>query len=187
MSIDEERQRYIERTLSQAVHEFFEGYGLDCTITRHHSERPPGYELGSMVGFEGAALSGGLALVAPDSLVEQMLPVPRAPERAVFQLRDWGGEMANQLLGRLKNKLSGSANDFSIGTPVCMRGVNMHLSLLPGAYGASLRFSIASAKAGVRVYLDCTVCEVPVPSSKGSRELENETADVVPEGGLLFF
>ncbi len=44
------------------------------------------------------------------------------------------------------------------------------------------------AKAGVRVYLDCTVCEVPVPSSKGPISTgESASADALPEGGLLFF
>lgn len=186
MSIDEERQRYLMKTLSQAVHEFFDGYGLDCTVTERHIDEVPRAELGSVVGFEGAALAGGLALVAPDSLVEQMLPVPRATERSVFQLRDWGGEMANQLLGRLKNKLSGAGgrgNDFAIGTPTCMRGVSMRFSLLPDAYGASLRFSIASAKAGVRVYLDCTVCEVPVPLSG----VGGPASGTVSEGELVLF
>ncbi len=196
--MDGDQQSYFRGSLSQSVIEFFHDYGVDCASLTEHmpllsaetsglpigcadksaGDDSAGCEMGSVVGFKGHNLRGGLAFVAPASLVAKMLPVPEDKERVELQLRDWSGEIANQLVGRLKNKLASRAFDFDVGTAVCFRGMAIRLSFLPNVEALSLSFSIPSA--GVRVYLDCSFV-------KGASEEEDHTIRIVPEGDVVIF
>jgi len=179
--MDTDQQDYFRGSLSQSVVEFFRDYGVDCTseeLTAAPARESDGSEMGSVVGFKGTNLRGGLAFVAPAALVAKMLPVPKAEEgRAELQLRDWTGEIANQLAGRFKNKLSARAFDFDVGTAVCFRGMSIRLSFMPNADGVSLSYSIDSA--GIRVYLDCSFVADGSPEENGMR--------IVPEGDVVIF
>lgn len=179
--MDTEHQDYFRGSLSQSVVEFFRDYGVDCTaddFVAAPARGADGSEMGSVVGFKGTNLRGGLAFVAPTSLVARMLPVPKAEEsRAEIQLRDWTGEIANQLAGRFKNKLSARAYDFDVGTAVCFRGMSIRLSFMPNNDGVSLSYSIDSA--GIRVYLDCSFVADGAPEDFGMR--------IVPEGDVVIF
>jgi CheY-specific phosphatase CheX len=155
--MDYERQSYFKGRLSQAVVEFFDHYGVDCASVEPGTPRdadPAQGEVGSIVGFKGANVRGGLAFVAPAGLIQRMLPVPSVAGRADLQLRDWSAEIANQLIGRFKNKLSAPGWDFDVGTAVCFRCTSLELEFLPNSDGISLSFATASA--AVRVYLDCS-------------------------------
>jgi CheY-specific phosphatase CheX len=147
----------VTATLERSVIEFFQAYGESCERCADDTSETHGPELGSIVGFRGAGLRGGLAFVAPAHLVARMLPVPKQPARAEIQLRDWSAEIANQLVGRLKNKLANHAIDFDVGTPVCFRGSSIRLSFLPEADGLTLDF--AAGDEAVRVYLDCATTQ----------------------------
>jgi CheY-specific phosphatase CheX len=191
--MDADQQNHFRGSLSQSVLEFFRDYGVDFASVVENPvtfpaadaemEPPPTSarqcEMGSIVGFKGQNLRGGLAFVAPAELVARMLPVPKVAERADLQLRDWSAEIANQLAGRFKNKLSArAAFDFDVGTAVCFRGMSIRLSFMPSTDGVSLSFTIESA--GVRVYLDCSfVCEGAAASDDVMR--------IIPEGDVVLF
>jgi hypothetical protein len=196
--MDREHEAYFWGTLSESVHEFFRDYGLDSTsIEARLASLPPGgfasippgraaslppgrsaseCEMGSIVGLRGANLCGGLAFVAPAALVARMLPVPHDTGRAELQLRDWSGELANPLVGRLKNKLAARALDFDVGMVACFRGAGINVSFLPSKESISVTVSIASAR--VRVYLDCTFLSPGSPPDAASRPPVRE-GDVV--------
>lgn len=152
--MDSMEREVVVSTLESSVVEFFRAYGITCDKTESCAAAP-GAEMGSIVGFRGKGLRGGLAFVAPTELVARLLPVPKRPARGELQLRDWSAEIANQLVGRLKNKLSAHSIDFEIGTPVCFRGSSIRLSFLPEADGVTLDFNAGSDP--VRVYLDCAL------------------------------
>ena len=176
-----DRQRYIEESLQEAVREFFGDYAIARGAPSGASARPaPPVEaqLGSLVGFRGRSVRGGLAFVAPVALVAKLLPVPRAASREELQLRDWSAEIANQLVGRLKNKLSTRAFDFDVGTALCFEGTSMCVTFPRGNSETSL--SVSTTWAGASVYLDCAfVDEADVPNGPSLR--------VVPEGDVLLF
>lgn len=114
----------IRSSLEAVVREFFRDYGLEVAPESSVSLAPesaPTSEITSVVGFKSEQLRGGLALVAPLSLVVATLPVVPSPTRLESQLLDWSGEMTNQLLGRLKNKLAALSIDFDIGSPASFR------------------------------------------------------------------
>lgn len=171
-------RHFVENELESSVRELFAAYGVACS--REDTLEPVGgLEMGSIVGFTGAGVRGGLAFVAPAALVAKLLPVPRQDANAELQLRDWSAEIANQLVGRLKNKLSAHAIDFDVGTPVCFRGSSIRLSFLPECDGVTLAFRTGDAP--VRVYLDCALLEPPQPVARAA------PLRIVPEGEVLLF
>lgn len=168
----------VTSTLESSVIEFFMAYGaVCCKVDR--TEEGPGPEMGSIVGFRGRGLRGGLAFVASPDFVARLLPVPKRAARAELQLRDWSSEIANQIVGRLKNKLSAHAIDFEIGTPVCFRGSSIRLSFLPEADGLTLDFRVGDDP--VRVYLDCAVA--PIENADGPAPPPR----IVTEGDVVLF
>jgi chemotaxis protein CheX len=76
------------------------------------------------IGLSGpGALRGSLVLIAAPEFFGSVYP----PEIATRQLSnekvaDWASELANQLLGRIKNRLSSRGLDFSLSIPTVVRG-----------------------------------------------------------------
>jgi CheY-specific phosphatase CheX len=176
-----ERSNDLREILSSAVVDFFRGYGVECAAFEDVSNRRsigPDLAIGSIVGLSGADLRGGLAFVAPAALVAELLPVPRADERAERQLRDWSAEIGNQLAGRFKNKLSGHAVEFDIGSAVCFRGLSIRLTFRPDAEALALAFRVGAST--IHVYLDCSFRE-DVSARPDSM------VGIVPEGDVVIF
>ncbi len=177
--MDQAVHTFVRDVLEASVTELFDSYGLTCDLTQVvDEESSPSVELGSIVGFRGRGVRGGLAFVAALGLIERMLPVPRDLTRADLQLRDWSAEMANQLVGRMKNKLSTKTFDFDVGTPVCFTGKSIKLVFLPDADGLSLAFMAEGTP--VRIHLDCTLSSDLVSG-------EALALRIVPEGDVLLF
>jgi CheY-specific phosphatase CheX len=170
---------FVRDVMEASVRELFDSYGLACSLSAEHGESPTeSVELGSIVGFRGKGIRGGLAFVAPLDLIAKLLPVPRDVTRADLQLRDWSAEIANQLVGRIKNKLSSRTLDFDVGTPVCFTGKSIRLVFLPDADGLSL--AVTAADSTVRIHLDCTLSSDIVGG-------ELDPLRIVPEGEVLLF
>ena len=76
-----------------------------------------------MISLRGRSVRGGPRVRrAGRQLVAKLHPVLdllRAPDG---HIRDRRLEMANQILGRLKNKLAPYGVEFDVGTPVCFSG-----------------------------------------------------------------
>ena len=150
------RPSMLRGIFSDVVQEFFFSYGLDCA-PRADGELEASEadtELGSMIAIRGGDRHGSLAFVASMGLVASMLPVSTQAELLEMQQRDWCLEMANQLLGRLKNKLAAYELAFDIGSPVCFSGKCIRLVFQPGA-GVALSFTVASQH--FRGYLDWSI------------------------------
>jgi hypothetical protein len=77
--------------------------------------RSPELTLVSVIGFAGRDISGTLVLGATQEPLERSKP-PAASER------DWIAELANQLLGRIKNKVLRSGIDFYAMPPAVVSG-----------------------------------------------------------------
>ncbi|WP_437735109.1 chemotaxis protein CheX [Sorangium sp. So ce1335] len=65
----------------------------------------PGNAVVSFIGFTGDHLRGSLTLVAPVSLITRSHPLRDRRELDEDMVCDWASELANQLLGRVKNRL----------------------------------------------------------------------------------
>lgn len=80
-------------------------------------------EFAATIGFTGQGLKGALVIMAGRATLRSSLPGDlRSREATDELLADWGGELANQLLGRLKNRLWASGVEIALGTPVGFAG-----------------------------------------------------------------
>lgn len=70
----------------------------------------------AVIGFSSRSFNGSLLLALPRGLVEHTLPAAGA------SLSDWCGELANQLLGRLKNRLVEYEVSINMTLPVVISG-----------------------------------------------------------------
>ena len=147
--------RLVREHLTSAVTEFFASCGAICApTTDDEPSAGDATELGAIIGFRGKTTRGGLAFVAPADLIVSLLPVPTDALRPDIQLRDWAAEIANQLVGRFKNKLGAAAGRFDVGSAVCFTGTSIRLVFLPNTEGLSVTFRVAGRT--VRLHLDCT-------------------------------
>jgi len=99
--------------------DLFEAYGIalrDCETC----ELTDDATIMAAVGFAGEEMRGALAISLATSAVKASNVITASP--TADQDRDWTGELANQLLGRLKNRLVRFGAQVSMGTPLVFAG-----------------------------------------------------------------
>lgn len=115
--------------LVASAEELFDSY--KCTISRREitGASVPGQEvnLGAACGFTGEFVRGMLAIAIDDQLASVINPVANGAKDANY---DWIGELANQLLGRLKNKLLSWNVEVALSTPVVVHGAQLSIASL---------------------------------------------------------
>ena len=95
----------------------FDSYGVKLDLDGSPAETIlRSVKLISTIGFSSEALGGSLLLAVTDDLLQKTLPAPDA------SLADWCGELANQLLGRLKNQLLKYGVVVNLALPVVVSG-----------------------------------------------------------------
>ena len=98
--------------------ELFQAYDIDVSAAPHYQLPENESVLSGIIGFSGDSLQGTLVLCASQTLLESSAFGNTSAE-------DWIGELANQLLGRIKNQLLGFGITIYLSTPVMMRGENL--------------------------------------------------------------
>lgn len=168
----------VKRLLGSCVTELFGSYGVHAEIVDGAGRwQQTKMELGAIIGFRGNGVRGGLAFVAPTDLLTALIPVALSTD-ADAQLRDWTAEVSNQLLGRLKNKLSARSIDFDVGMPTCFSGKSIRFVFLPDADGLSV--CIRARGAWVRVHLECSFADDLAAG-------DVTDVKIVAEGDMLLF
>ncbi|HEX6274670.1 MAG TPA: chemotaxis protein CheX [Polyangiaceae bacterium] len=81
--------------------------------------------IGASIGFTSPKLRGALVLISTRELVARSLPVELEGGTSEEQISDWMGELANQLLGRLKNKLLALGVALEMSTPTVIWGLEL--------------------------------------------------------------
>ena len=93
----------------------------DCSVRRLRrgtAGKVPG--LAGVIGLTSAQLSGSIVLRSSVGAVEATGQTPPGDTAAT---RDWMGEFANQLLGRIKSKLLRDSIVLNLSTPVVVSGI----------------------------------------------------------------
>jgi hypothetical protein len=126
-------------------------------------------------------LRGKLVIIAPPELFRSVYP-PEIARRGISDasLANWASEVANQLLGRIKNLLSAHGVDFSIGIPAVIAGDR--LRLLGRNPGASVEHSVRVGGLPVDLLLEM--------ERAGGRKIlgeDGETVPTAPEGSSVLF
>jgi CheY-specific phosphatase CheX len=91
---------------------------------------PPENGMLAIIGFGGDQLRGSLVLSANHGLLETSCPartVGRSDATHAEILQDWVGELANQLLGRLKSQLLAHGIAIQLGTPTTVSGLELRV------------------------------------------------------------
>jgi hypothetical protein len=134
----------VEVLAAEACVELLAAYGVTLT------PRPPVWNqspedsiLFGIMGFVGDQLRATCLLGMNQGLLEAIRP-PGA------RIRDWLGELSNQLLGRLKMKLTARGLNVALTTPLALSGVR--LTPLPRAGVGPMVFT--SAQGPVLVWLE---------------------------------
>jgi hypothetical protein len=136
--------RPIDDLVFDCCRELFAAYQLDVS-PRDRSAFPPTEALAvcGVMGFGGKSMRGALVLATTREPLEQTNPNGSQ--------RDWVCELANQLMGRVKNRLVALGVEIHLATPAGLSGEN--LSPAPGKLRAPQVFAAASGF--VCVWIDC--------------------------------
>jgi CheY-specific phosphatase CheX len=128
---DPQTQALLESLAGEACRGLFAAYGV--TLDR---QLAPGSELmpvhlSGIVGFSGPGIRGTCVLAASEEPIARTNPVQGSA-------RDWIAELANQLVGRIKNQLLARGAEVYVTTPVVLRGD--HLAPVPSLVLPPLSF-----------------------------------------------
>lgn len=128
-----------------------------------------------VMGFGGKLMRGALVLATTKEPLEQTNP------SGLDSQRDWVCELANQLMGRIKNRLLTLGVEVHLATPAGLSGDN--LSAAPGKLRAPQVF--AAANGFMCVWIDYECVEGFVLPSGPAAEAGGEPA--LSEGEALLF
>ncbi|MGC4087045.1 MAG: chemotaxis protein CheX [Polyangiaceae bacterium] len=167
-----------DQNLEIAASALFEHLGVEVNF-----EPPPDRakcDLACSVGFASPNLRGSLTMTADRAFVINSRPPElRGTAPSELEISDWMGELGNQLLGRLKNRLIGYGVVIDLGTPAVLFGVEIqrHLGRRPVACERFIR----SADGKLVIHLDADV-------SENFEILEaSHVEEAMPEGEVALF
>jgi hypothetical protein len=104
---------------AQSWIELLAAYGVELTATSVRWENPTDDPiLFGVIGFSGPGMRATCLIGAERALVEASCRDPSHP-------RDWIGELANQLVGRIKMKLISHGVSVTMTTPLALSGVRV--------------------------------------------------------------
>lgn len=102
--------------------DLFRAYGVDLTTAADSNRTVDGLVWCGVMGFAGSKLRGSVLLAGTEEPFSRSRP-------AQGELRDWVGELTNQLVGRLKLQLLERGTRIALSTPVVIQGE--HVAPLP--------------------------------------------------------
>lgn len=114
--------REVVRILEEVCQRLFKAYGVELTPAPSSMETTQEVVLCGVLGFAGSHVRGSTLLAATTGPFEESRPTNGV-------MRDWVGELTNQLVGRLKVKLLERGTEIAVSTPVVLQGE--HVAPLP--------------------------------------------------------
>lgn len=147
----------------------------------HNDKEGAQVEYASVLGFSGDLMKGSLVISCKKVLLEKSHP-NLAMDMPVGEpeVLDWVGELANQLLGRLKNKIATTGVKFSMSTPTTMCGKSMQVTIPKDGYALQQLYQGPHGDFVVHVL---TVVDASVNFDATS----NNKSQVAAEGGAILF
>ncbi len=181
----EDARAVIAEQLSESCIALFETYGLQISENTSVDEAFKSSDETQIIGILGASAEGlrtSIAILSPLSVLQSSYPANLDGAREQ-KLLDWAGELANQLLGRLKNKLLPYGCELTLGVPTVIQGNNL-LSILPKKSEVS-RHTFTTANQGdidilLSTLIDAQHFKLTCPN-------EDTESELMAEGDFLFF
>lgn len=106
--------------LEQSTVELLRDIGADFAPCAHGGWLP---DITAIIGFAGTGVAGSLAFCTSHDCLSNLAKLAKTQ-----MSEDWLGELSNQLLGRVKRRLSPHGASFGLGTPVVISGDRLRLS-----------------------------------------------------------
>ena len=175
--MDSAQATIFDATLTSAVIALFDAYDVELRPTKTAQQGgrdADAGELAGIIGFTSEQMRGTIAIASSPDTIGSMGQTQGSDPGPV---RDWMGELANQLLGRVKNRFLKYGVVVNISTPVVVSGLK--LQLRDGASGARL-YEFEEDAGPVRVFLD-----VRIGSDVVFEDVN--TDDAAEEGDMLLF
>lgn len=166
----------IDEIIRECAVELFTQQGTDLA-TGAESLDPHDYV--AVIGFYGDSMRGALGIGLDRAIVAQMLQSAGAAGSGRGMLEDWVGEAANQLLGRVKNRLLGYGVTLGLALPMVLRGVEVHLVK---ATSEIWQYRFACAQGGMTIWFDARIDDGIVLERQSDPDQM-----AASEGGLTLF
>src|SRR5690606_20366071 len=115
---DIELTRRVAAMTAEACVELFAAYGVTLERISHPFEASTQRMLCGVIGFVGGGVRGSCVLAGHDSPI-----LSSCPEGD--RIRDWTGELTNQLAGRIKSRFLRHRIEIGLSTPVSLSGVSL--------------------------------------------------------------
>jgi hypothetical protein len=188
---------FLERLTIDACTDFFAAHGItlerkslrgSSIPPRTTTEDQPDLSSGGLIAFAGTHISGSLLVVGSFAFLASCRPLENsralAPTSSTdwILIRDWSMEIANQLFGRMRNRLYRQGIALDVKSPTAVSGVPLAISLRART-APPLQF-VAGGKHTVRVWLDANVDA----GFEEAIERTPESPSIMPrEGDLILF
>ena len=117
--LDAEQARTVKALTTEACVEMFALLGTPVDLIERGQSAPAAHTMTGFIGFSGP-IRGSLTISSAANLFRASYPSKGEPD--VADLLDWAGEIANQLLGRIKRRFCERGVDFEASTPAAIRG-----------------------------------------------------------------
>lgn len=139
----------IASTLDECIVGFFTDNGVAAVTTAEVAQIHVGSSTSvvATLGFTGDLVRGSLLVVAKAESLQMSHPMSAlGADVKETDVNDWSGEIANQVLGRLKNGLLKYALNLKMSVPSVVRGASLQIV---GASGSECLLRAARGSSGL--------------------------------------
>ena len=163
----------LEQLAEVCLVNLFGDYNVQIRTTADTCQARSASMLFGVIGFTAEGLGGSVVLAVNELVLEGCNPLENGPAR------DWIGELVNQFVGRIKNKLLAYDTPIYITTPVVFRGDRV---VLETKEESSELAYVNTQGHNIAVWID-----VDVDPGFELLEKEGGADSSVPEGETLMF
>jgi CheY-specific phosphatase CheX len=149
----------LDQLLTDCTLKLFESNEYPLNPTGACSDDGPGLagdSIAAVVGYVADNLRGALAIIGAPKVVSASRPLAikaLTPTPDQEEVRDWAGELSNQLLGRVKSQLLRRGITFELATPITIFANELRMPMRRATYGSWLGFEGSEGTVAVRFAL----------------------------------
>ena len=127
--------------------------GYPLSLVDPDEPLPADGALAVSIGLGRPDLKGALMIMAQPSFFRLTYPLEVPGGVSEEAMIDWAGELANQLLGRFKNRLCTRGLDFNIAAPMVIGGNRLQVRLNEGPHSLACKVRLGSERVDLRLEL----------------------------------
>ena len=140
-----------------AALELFQSYGLSL-VEREYAptDVPKDHDIAATIGFTSPQMQGAMLLTSEKAILARTRPRELGDrEPTEREVCDWAGELVNQLLGRVKNRLATYGLRLEQSTPTVIVGSHVHRA--PPSTNVARRYFFVDSGGAILLYFDASV------------------------------